>query len=253
MKKVVVLVLALLALTVVPMMGVGAQAGTIVEVAAGNPDFSTLVELVTAAGLVDTLNGEGPFTVFAPTNDAFAALPEAVIAYLGANPDVLTAVLTYHVLPAAVPAADAMGMMEATGVATVQGAEVMVMGGDSVTVGGDSVTVDGVNVVAADVAASNGVIHVIDGVLLPPIELPEVDPLAVTGDIIVAGSSTVGPMTQVALEAFNNAGFAGSITNDSIGTGAGFERFCEAGETDISNASRPIRDSEAEASQPPNP
>ncbi len=240
MKKVVVLVLALLALTVVPMMGVGAQAGTIVEVAAGNPDFSTLVSLVQAAGLVDTLNGEGPFTVFAPTNDAFAALPETVISYLGANPDVLTAVLTYHVLPGQVMAADAIGMMEATGVATVQGAEVMVKGGDSVTV-------DGVNVVAADVAASNGVIHVIDGVLLPPITLPEIDPLAVTGDVIAAGSSTVAPLTQTAIEAFIEAGFAGSITNDSIGTGAGFERFCEAGETDISNASRPIRDSEVES------
>jgi phosphate binding protein len=240
MKKVVVLVLALLALTVVPMMGVGAQAGTIVEVAAGNPDFSTLVSLVQAAGLVDTLNGEGPFTVFAPTNDAFAALPAAVVSYLGANPDVLTAVLTYHVVPGAVMAADAMAITEPTGVATVQGAEVMVMGGMGVTV-------DGVNVIAADVEASNGVIHVIDGVILPPIELPEVDPLAVMGDIIAAGSSTVSPMTQVAIEAFIEAGFAGSITNDSIGTGAGFERFCEAGETDISNASRPIRDSEVES------
>jgi phosphate transport system substrate-binding protein len=240
MKKVVVLVLALLALTVVPMMGVGAQAGTIVEVAAGNPDFSTLVSLVQAAGLAETLSGEGPFTVFVPTNDAFAALPEAVISYLGANPDVLTAVLTYHVLPAAVPAADAMGMMEATGVATVQGAELMVKGGEGVTV-------DGVNVIAADVEASNGIIHVIDGVLLPPITLPEIDALAVTGDVIAAGSSTVAPLTQTAIEAFIEAGFAGSITNDSIGTGAGFERFCEAGETDISNASRPIRDSEREA------
>lgn len=237
MKKVVVLVLALLALTVVPMMGVGAQAGTIVEVAAGNPDFSTLVELVTAAGLVDTLNGEGPFTVFAPTNEAFAALPEAVVSYLGANPDVLTAVLTYHVVPGKVMAADV-----ATGeVATAQGANVSLKADDM------GVTIDGVNVIATDVEASNGVIHVIDGVILPPIELPEVDALSVTGDIIAAGSSTVSPLTQVAIEAFIEAGYAGSITNDSIGTGAGFERFCEAGETDISNASRPIRDSEVES------
>jgi phosphate binding protein len=113
--------------------------------------------------------------------------------------------------------------------------------------GGEGVTVDGVNVIAADVAASNGVIHVIDGVLLPPIELPEVDPLAVTGSVIAAGSSTVAPLAQTAIEAFIEAGFAGSITNDSIGTGAGFERFCTAGETDISNASRPIRDTEIEA------
>jgi phosphate binding protein len=237
MKKVVVLVLALLALTVVPMMGVGAQAGTIVEVAAGNPDFSTLVSLVQAAGLVDTLNGEGPFTVFAPTNEAFAALPEAVVSYLGSHPDVLTAVLTYHVVPGKVMAADV-----ATGeVATAQGANVSLKADDM------GVTIDGVNVIATDVEASNGVIHVIDGVILPPIELPEIDPLAVTGDVIAAGSSTVAPLTQTAIEAFIEAGFAGSITNDSIGTGAGFERFCEAGETDISNASRPIRDSERES------
>lgn len=237
MKKVVVLVLALLALTVVPMMGVGAQAGTIVEVAAGNPDFSTLVELVTAAGLVDTLNGEGPFTVFAPTNEAFAALPEAVVSYLGANPDVLTAVLTYHVVPGKVMAADV-----ATGeVATAQGANVSLKADDM------GVTIDGVNVIATDVEASNGVIHVIDGVIVPPIELPEVDALSVTGDIIAAGSSTVYPLSTAAAEAFIAAGYSSSITNDSIGTGAGFERFCTAGETDIANASRPIRDSEVEA------
>ncbi|MBN8590855.1 MAG: phosphate ABC transporter substrate-binding protein PstS family protein [Anaerolineae bacterium] len=109
------------------------------------------------------------------------------------------------------------------------------------------VTIDGVNVIATDVEASNGVIHVIDGVILPPIELPEVDALSVTGDIIAAGSSTVFPLSTAAAEAFIAAGYSSSITNDSIGTGAGFERFCEAGETDIANASRPIRDSEVES------
>jgi len=78
-------------------------------------------------------------------------------------------------------------------------------------------------------------------------ELPEVDPLNYEGDIITAGSSTVFPLTQAAAEQFNEAGFAGEITVDSIGTGAGFERFCVNGETDISNASRPIKDSEVEA------
>lgn len=79
------------------------------------------------------------------------------------------------------------------------------------------------------------------------IELPEVDPLAVTGDIITAGSSTVFPLTEAVANLFIEEGFAGEITVDSIGTGAGFERFCEAGETDIANASRAIRDSEVEA------
>jgi phosphate binding protein len=110
-----------------------------------------------------------------------------------------------------------------------------------------------VNVSATDIAASNGVIHVIDAVLIPPVELPAVDPLSVTGDIIIAGSSTVGPLTQVAIDAFLSAGYLDPISNDSIGTGAGFERFCEAGETDISNASRPIRDSEIEACAALNP
>jgi phosphate binding protein len=241
LKNRLVILFAVLLLAVVPFMNVGAQDQTIVEIAAGNPDFSTLVELVTAAGLAETLSGEGPFTVFAPTNDAFAALPGSAVAYLAANPDQLTRVLTYHVLPASVMAADAMALTEATEVATVEGSPITVLASDM------GVTVDGVNVTATDIAGSNGVIHVIDGVLLPPIELPTVDPLTVTGDIIAAGSSTVSPLTQAAIDSFVAAGYGGSPTNDSIGTGAGFERFCEAGETDISNASRPIRDSEIEA------
>jgi phosphate binding protein len=84
------------------------------------------------------------------------------------------------------------------------------------------------------------------GVVATGVELPEVNPLAVTGDIIVAGSSTVYPLTERMAERFRDEGYAGNITIDSIGTGAGFERFCKAGESDISNASRPIRDSERE-------
>lgn len=238
MKNRIVVLLAVLLLAVVPLMNVGAQGQTIVDIAAGNADFSTLVSLVQAAGLVDTLKGEGPFTVFAPTNDAFAALPEAVVAYLAANPAELTRVLTYHVIPGKVMAADAMGMTEPTEVTTVEGSPFVVAASEA------GVSIDGVNVTATDIEASNGVIHVIDGVLLPPVTLPEVDPLAVTGDIVAAGSSTVGPLTQVAINEFINAGFLGNITNDIVGTGAGFERFCKAGETDLSNASRPIRQSE---------
>ncbi|MBC7814703.1 MAG: phosphate ABC transporter substrate-binding protein PstS family protein [Burkholderiales bacterium] len=97
----------------------------------------------------------------------------------------------------------------------------------------------------ADVDASNGVIHVIDQVLIPPMELPEVDPLSVTGDVITAGSSTVFPLSEAVAELFGEEGYSGNVTIDNIGTGAGFERFCVAGESDVANASRGIREEEA--------
>jgi phosphate binding protein len=239
LKKVALLVVILV--LALPFVGVQAQDGTLAEVAAGAGNFTTLLAAVEAAGLTDALAGEGPLTVFAPTDDAFALLPAGAVEALLANPELLTAVLTYHVLPGSVMAADVVTMTEATEVATLQGSPITVVASDM------GVTIDGVAVSATDIMASNGVIHVIDEVLLPPIPLPEVDPLSITGDIIAAGSSTVGPLTQNAIEAFINAGYSGSITNDVIGTGAGFERFCEAGETDISNASRAIRDGEVEA------
>ena len=134
---------------------------TIVDVAVGNPDFSTLVAAVTAAGLGETLAGEGPFTVFAPTNAAFAALPVGALdsLLLPENKDQLTAILTYHVVPGTVMAADLPAT--ATDVATVNGATV------SVIAAPEGATVNGAKITAADVAASNGVIHVIDTVLLP--------------------------------------------------------------------------------------
>jgi uncharacterized surface protein with fasciclin (FAS1) repeats len=135
------------------------EAGTIVEVAAGNPDFSTLVAAVEAAGLAETRSGEGPFTVFAPTNAAFEALPEGVLdaLLLPENKDALTSILTYHVLPAEVMAAD----VTAGDVATVEGSTIAIT-----TDGG--VKVNDANVTATDVDASNGVIHVIDAVIVPP-------------------------------------------------------------------------------------
>jgi len=135
-----------------------AAAGTIVEVAAANPDFSTLVAAVKAAGLVDTLNGAGPFTVFAPTNEAFAALPAGLLdkLLLPANKATLTKILTYHVVPAKVMAAD----VKPGKVKTVEGGEITIATDGGVKVNEASVT-------ATDVAASNGVIHVIDKVLVP--------------------------------------------------------------------------------------
>ncbi|NML85651.1 fasciclin domain-containing protein [Polaromonas sp.] len=123
-------------------------------VAAGN--FSTLVTAVKAAGLVETLKGAGPFTVFAPTDAAFAKVPKATLEGLLADKAALTKVLTYHVVAGKVMAAD----VKAGHVKTVQGTDLAMA-----TEGG--VTVNGAKVVAADVAASNGVIHAIDTVLMP--------------------------------------------------------------------------------------
>ncbi len=136
-----------------------AAAGDIVAVAVGNPDFATLVAALTAAGLVETLQGAGPFTVFAPTEAAFAALPEGLLAklLLPENVAVLTAILTYHVVPGMVMSTD----ITAGDVATVEGSTVAL----TTDMG---VMVNGAKVIAADVAASNGVIHVIDAVIVPP-------------------------------------------------------------------------------------
>ena len=136
------------------------EAGTIVEVATENGSFNTLVSALQAANLVDTLDGAGPYTVFAPTDEAFASLPEGVLdsLLLPENEAILTEILTYHVVPETIMAADAT-----TGtVATVEGTDL-----DLVAEKG-AVTVNEVPVSTADVMASNGVIHVIDSVLIPP-------------------------------------------------------------------------------------
>lgn len=235
MKNRIVILFAVLLLAVVPFMNVAAQDQTIVEIAAGNADFSTLVELVTAAGLVDTLNGEGPFTVFAPTNEAFAKLPKIMTDYLVANPEALTRVLTYHVVGSEIMAETAMGMTEAGKVASVEGSEL------TVVYDGTNVLVDDATVVMADVDASNGVIHAIDTVLLPPAVLPEVTPAIVTGDIAIDGSSTVGPVTVSLADSFKNDGYSGNITVGVSGTGGGFKAFCEETRIDIAGASRAIK------------
>ena len=132
--------------------------GDIVAVASANPSFTTLVAAVGAAGLVETLQGPGPFTVFAPTNDAFAALPAGLVdaLLLPENKDALTQILTYHVVAGKVMAADVV----AGDVPTVQGTNITIT-----TDGG--VKIFDANVVQTDVEASNGVIHVIDQVLVP--------------------------------------------------------------------------------------
>lgn len=133
----------------------------IVETAIAAGSFTTLVAAVTAAGLVDTLKGTGPFTVFAPSDDAFAKLPAGTVEELvkPENKDQLVAILTYHVVPGAVLSKDIAG--KTLSVTTVNGADVAVDATNGVMVGGATV-------VTADIATTNGVIHVIDTVIMPP-------------------------------------------------------------------------------------
>ncbi|MDE0654662.1 MAG: fasciclin domain-containing protein [bacterium] len=151
-----------------------AAPGTIVEVAVESGAFPTLVAAVQAAGLVEVLSGDGPFTVFAPTEDAFAAALAALdmtAEDLLANTELLTAVLTYHVLPLAAPA-EVVLTLDGQSIATVNGADI------TVTINGDAVMVNDATVIATDIAASNGIIHVIDTVLLPPAPEPAPEPEA---------------------------------------------------------------------------
>jgi uncharacterized surface protein with fasciclin (FAS1) repeats len=131
----------------------------IVDTAVGADQFKTLVAAVKAAELVDTLKGEGPFTVFAPTDEAFAKIPKEKLEALLKDKKALTAVLTYHVVPGKVMAADVVKLDSAK---TVQGKAVKIAANDG------KVTINGAKVLKADIVCKNGVIHVIDSVLLPP-------------------------------------------------------------------------------------
>jgi uncharacterized surface protein with fasciclin (FAS1) repeats len=132
----------------------------IIDIAIGSPDHTTLVAAVTAAGLVETLKGAGPFTVFAPTNAAFAALPAGTVEGLlkPESKDALTKILTYHVVAGAVKAAD---LKDGQKVKTLQGEEL------TVSIKDGKVMINGANVTAADLTGTNGVVHVIDAVLMP--------------------------------------------------------------------------------------
>ena len=181
-----------------------AELGTVVDVAVGSGAFPTLVAAVQAAGLVDVLSGEGPFTVFAPTEEAFAA----ALAALGmsaedllADTELLTAVLTYHVLPVAAPA-EVVVTLDGQSVATVGGAEVVISVADGV------VMVNDATVVTADIAASNGVIHVIDTVLLPPIDAAA-EPEAMDA----------APEPE-AMDAAPDAAELGTVVDVAVGSGA---------------------------------
>ena len=130
----------------------------VVDTAIDAGNFTTLVAAIETAGLVETLKGEGPFTVFAPTDEAFAALPEGTVEGLLEDPEALAGILTYHVVPGNVMSTDLTDGMTAE---TVNGAEVTITVGDMVMVNDATVT-------TADIEATNGVIHVIDTVIMPP-------------------------------------------------------------------------------------
>ena len=160
--------------------------GNIVDIASSTSDFSTLVSALEAADLVDALAGDGPFTVFAPTNEAFAALPDGFVETLlqPENRDLLTEVLTYHVVSGEVLSDD----LETGSVAALSGDELYV---DTE----DGITIDGVDAVAADIPASNGVIHVIDEVLVPVGLVAEVVDRMEVEEVEVVEETTIETIT----------------------------------------------------------
>ncbi len=148
-----------------PSMSASAAGKDIVDTAVAAGGFTTLAKALTAADLVETLKGDGPFTVFAPTDEAFAALPKGALDKLVADKEKLTAVLTYHVISGEVMASQVTGM-NGQKVKTVQGGEITIKVADGKVSLTDAAG-NTVNVIKTDVTASNGVIHVIDGVLMP--------------------------------------------------------------------------------------
>ena len=160
MKRYVTKLMAVVAMVLGLANAVSAQGKDLVDTAVAAGQFNTLAAALQAAGLVDTLKGKGPFTVFAPTDAAFAKLPKGTVEELlkPENKAKLTAILTYHVVAGKVMAADVVKVKDAK---TVQGGSI------KVNAGGGKVMVDGATVVKTDIGASNGVIHVVDSVLMP--------------------------------------------------------------------------------------
>ena len=179
---------------------------TVVDVAVAG-GFETLVTAVQAAGLADTLSGDGPFTVFAPTDEAFAALPEGTLDGLLADTDALATVLTYHVVPGKVLAADVVGLTSAT---SVQGEDIAIE-----VVDGGVVLNGGSNVTATDVEAANGVVHVIDQVILPP-SLSEAEAEEPMLPDLVATTEADGNFTTL-LAAVEAAGLSETLASGSLG------------------------------------
>ena len=178
---------------------------TVVDVAV-NGGFETLVTAVQAADLVETLNGDGPFTVFAPTDEAFAALPEGTLDGLLADTDALSAVLTYHVVPGKVLAADVVSLSSAT---SVQGEDIAIE-----VVDGGVVLNGSANVTTTDIEASNGVVHIIDQVILPPsLAEAEAEPMAPG---LIETAEAAGDFTTL-LAALEAAGLTDALASGALG------------------------------------
>ncbi|MBS1846261.1 MAG: fasciclin domain-containing protein [Actinobacteria bacterium] len=159
LKRLIAVAMVVVALAVPASAASAAGGKNIVETAAGNPQFSTLVSLVEKAGLAETLAGKGPYTVFAPTNAAFAKVPKKTLNMLASNKAMLKKVLLYHVIPGRVPAGKVVKMKSAT---TAEGAKVQF------SVRGRSAFVNESKIIKTDINCSNGIIHVINAVLIPP-------------------------------------------------------------------------------------
>jgi uncharacterized surface protein with fasciclin (FAS1) repeats len=187
----VLMTLVLVVLSVTPTLAQDEKDIVDTAVAAGN--FTTLATALTAAGLIDTLKGDGPFTVFAPTDEAFAKLPPGTLDSLLADQAALTAVLTYHVVPGKVMAADVVKLDSAT---TVQGEPIAIK-----VEGGKVILNDSANVTTTDIEASNGVIHVIDAVILPPSMTAQATPaeMPVSGGELPTGLYTLIGVTVLGL------------------------------------------------------
>ncbi len=158
-RRLALLASTLAVLSVISACATRAAPVSVAETVAANPQLSTLNSLVVKAGLSDTLKAVGPYTVFAPSNDAFAKVPAKTMDELAKDPAKLKAVLTYHVIPAKVMAAD----VKNGNTKTANGANL------ALSKSGDFVTVEDAMVQTADIAASNGVVHIVDAVLMPPI------------------------------------------------------------------------------------
>jgi len=209
-----------------------AALGTIIDLGAENADFSTLVAALTTAGLVDTLAGDGPYTVFAPTNDAFAALPAGTVDFLllPENLAELQAVLTYHVVSGSYLSSD----LVSGDVVTINGAPV------TVTVSDAGIMVNDANVVMADILASNGVIHVIDKVLIPPVE-PE--PVTTTPPPPTPPPVTVEPVEIAGSISMPTPDMSGALF--SAKSGKGSKSKAEKKTTKTAKA-LPVKDAKAE-------
>lgn len=201
-----------------PLTGLQARDASLADLLVGDERFSSFLSLAGEAGLLDLLAGDGPMTLYAPVNAAFADLPDFVRTWLLEHPAALDEILRFHVL-AGEPgsaAADAGGQRVADAW-----------------------------IIAPGLRAGNGALRPIDRVLMPPQELEAVVPAFVEGSVISAGSSTVFLLSEVIAARFRREGYrGGNLSVYSIGTGAGFERFCTEGITDVANASRPVTDSE---------